>query len=395
MSWSSGDLSQQRWKLVLAVNSGLSVQEAARRWSTSRKSVYKWLERYQRWGCAGLADRPRTRRHQICLRNEELRGLLLRLKGRYPTWGARKLLPLLPTKLCSLRTLERALADAGLTTRRKRRSLPGPQRLRPSHLSVAQRPNDVWTVDFKGWFRTADGQRCDFLTVRDLYSRFGLGVCLVPRPNESHARKVFIRLFRRFGLPRVIRVDNGPPFARTGTGSPYGWSTLSLWWSRLGIDVQMTRPAKPQDNGAHEQFHAVYQAEVVFPLSANPKAQQRRSQRWLQTYNFLRPHQALGGRVPSSLYRLSRRRYRSLPHRPRYPATWIQARVSAKGLIRFQNRSRLLSRILAGLLIGLHPIAPGLWHVYIDRILLGSLHQEDPLGMRPASYRPLKKLSPI
>jgi putative transposase len=396
MSWTSQDLSQRRLNLVRGLlNGSLSVKEAGLQWSLSRKSIYKWLDRYRCMGPAGLMDRSRAPHQQRRLRTSELYALLLKLKGRYRTWGARKLLIFLPAHTYSLRTVERALADTGLTTRRKRRALPGPRKLKPFHLTIPLRPNEVWTVDFKGWFRTADGIRCNPLTVRDLYSRFGLALYLLPKPNEIHVRRAFVRLFQRFGLPKVIRIDNGPPFAGVHSTSPYGWSALSLWWSRLGIEVQLTRPAKPQDNGSHEQFHAVYQAEVAKHACPNPRVLQRRSKRWLDCYNFLRPHQALGGKRPADLYRPSRRKYRPVQLKPTYPKSWKKVRVTAKGYIRHQGRVRLLSRILAGLLIGLRPVNPECWEVYIDSILVGTLHLKDLAGMRPASYAQPKKVSPI
>jgi transposase InsO family protein len=159
----------------------------------------------------------------------------------------------------------------------------------------ARCPNDVWTIDFKGWFRIRDGSRINALTVRDLKSRFLLDIRLVPSQTYEAIRPALQRLFRRYGLPRAIRVDNGPPF---GGSSPRGLSRLAVWWRRLGIKVNYGRPAHPEDNAAHEQMHGLYQAEVANYPADHRTALQRRSDRWRAQYNHVRPHEALGLRPP-------------------------------------------------------------------------------------------------
>lgn len=394
MPWTSENVAEQRLKLVRSILGGeLSISQASRSKGVSRKTIYKWIERYQEQGGQGLGDRKRARHHQSVKIDRALWTDILRFKSKYPTWGGEKIHSLLPKGSCSVRTLERALATAGLTTRRKRSRLPGPRINRAAYLTVPQKPNEVWTVDFKGWFRTADGSRCDPLTVKDLYSRFCLGVKLVKKQNDESVRRAFVDLFRRWGMPKIIRVDNGPPFA--SSSGPYGWSRLSLWWSRLGITVQTTRPAKPQDNGSHEQFHRVYKAETLQTRAANPRAQQIRSGKCVQTYNFYRPHKSLANRKPAEFYRRSRRRYRPVKSNPSYPSNWKKVRVTAKGYIRHQGRIRLLSRILCHLTVGLRPVRPGVWEVYIDRILVGCLYDKDLAGMRPATYLKSQKVSPM
>ena len=193
-------------------------------------------------------------------------------------------------------------------------------------------------------------------------------------------RAAFLRLFKRFGLPGVIRVDNGQPFA---SPAPYGCSVLSLWWMRLGIRVDFTRPASPQDNGSHEQFHRVYKAENLRPPARSLHAQARRNQRWLLHYNTERPHEALGQQTPASFYQKSSHRYRKLKAPFAYPRQWKVYRVGPKGTIRWQGRIRLLSRILAAQRIGLCPTSNSTADVYLDKILMGNLHLDDLAGMRP------------
>jgi hypothetical protein len=238
----------------------------------------------------------------------------------------------------------------------------------------------VWTVDFKGWFRTRDGQRVDPLTVRDLFSRYVLGIALL-RHHDEPVRQYFQGLFRRFGQPKVIRVDHGQPFAGDGA---LDLSRLSAWWLRLGIQVEFTRRAQPQDNGAHEQMHRVYKAEVACPPAATPRAQQQRSTRWVYYYNHHRPHEALAQATPASLYRKSRRRYRGPLPALRYPRSWPTRQVTPSGYIRWHGRPRVIGRAFGSQRVGFKPATPGIHEVYFDRHLIGLLVDQDAGGLRPA-----------
>jgi hypothetical protein len=239
-------------------------------------------------------------------------------------------------------------------------------------------------VDFKGWFRAGDGTRIEPLTVRDLKSRFVLDVRLLPNQNDTHARRALRRIFHRYGLPKAIWVDNGPPFGGVG---PLGYSRLAVWWRRLGIRVEYGRPAHPQDNAAHEQMHAIYQNEVVARPAPQTSSYQRRSDRWRYDYNHLRPHEALRLRPPIKLYRASQRR---LPKRLptwTFPSTWHRHKVTADGRLFWQGRQRFIGRAFGGELIGLHLIRPGVWNVFWRSDLLGTLHQRDrSRSLRPASH---------
>jgi putative transposase len=237
-------------------------------------------------------------------------------------------------------------------------------------------------VDFKGWFRTRDGQRVNPLTVRDLFSRFILGIRLVPL-EHGPVQQCFQALFIRYGQPKVIRVDHGAPFAGVG---PLDLSRLSAWWLRLGIRVEFTRRACPQDNGAHEQMHRIYKADTATPPAAPPRAQQRRSTGWIHYYNHQRPHEALGQRVPATLYYKSRRRYRGALATLRYRRHWSTRRVSSRGFIHWRGRARGIGRAFEAENIGLKPVSPGRYEVYFHQHLIGVLVETDPGGMRPARW---------
>jgi len=269
-----------------------SVAEACRCFGISRQCGHKWLRRAQEEGWSTkvqLADRSHRTRAAERLQ-QRWGSRVLALRRRHPYAGADQLrwylelqYPLGPWP--GVRTITDWLQGAGLTRPRRRRALPGPQieRLR----SVALRPNDVWTIDFKGWFYTRDRQRVLALTVRDGATGFLLLVRDMKGATDRHVRKVLIKLFRRYGLPRVMRSDNGPPFGGEG---PRGWSSLAVWLVGLGVEVEYGRPGCPGDNAAHEQMHQVLKRETTKPAAPTRAAQQRRFDRWRNKSNHHRPH---------------------------------------------------------------------------------------------------------
>jgi len=206
---------------------------------------------------------------------------------------------------------------------------------------------------------------------------------IVAEQSEACVRRVMTAIFKARGLPRVIRVDNGAPFASAG---PLHLTCLSLWWVRLGIRVEFTRRAKPQDNGAHEQMHRVLKAETASPAAANPRAQQRRLDRWRREYNSLRPHEALSGRVPAELSARSPRRFH-LASDPSYPDTWLARRVRSNGWIKLEGILRFIGRAFVRQRIGLQPLDQDSWNVYLEALLIGTLHRSDGSGsLRAAQF---------
>jgi hypothetical protein len=248
-------------------------------------------------------------------------------------------------------------------------------------IGPALHPNDVWTIDFKGAFRTQDGRRVFALTVRDAASHYVLAVWHVPRPDDAAVRAVFIRLFRRYGLPRAIQMDNGAPFGGCGA---LGLSRLSVWWLRLGLQLKFSRPACPQDNPAHEQMHGVLKAETTRPPSANLRAQQRRFERWRHLYNHVRPHAALANQSPGEHYRPSSRRYPLKLPNWSYPANTATLCPGANGLAWWQRRQRMIGRAFVGERLALFPISDRCTQVHLGPFLIGTLYADDAAGLRPA-----------
>jgi len=266
--------------------------------------------------------------------------------------------------------------------RGRRRRLRGPVILRTA-LHIPRRCHAVWTVDFKGWYRTANGTRVNPLTVRDLYSRYTLAISLLPNQTVDVTRREFKRLFQKHGVPARIRCDNGAPFGAVG---PTKLTRLSAWWMKLGIEVQFIRPGHPGENGSHEQFHRVYKAEVVKKPERTVRAQQWRSDEWLRTkYNEQRPHESLRMRPPSEVFRVNRRRLGRV--RPwSYPAKWESHWVKGSGEITRQGKRRYVGEAFARDYVGLKPKRAGTWEVYFGPVLVGVLHENESGSIRFAQY---------
>ena len=248
----------------------MSVTGLCRRFKISRQTAYKWWARFCQGRLRALADRSRRPQHVPGRTAARWLKRLRRLRRGHPTWGARKLGHYLGKQfgkagLPSVASLSRWLKRWGLARGRRRR-LAGPVVLRPK-VRAAGHSNEVWTVDFKGWYRTGDGTRVDPLTVRDLYSRYGLRVALLRSQSVAVTRREFIKIFKAYGLPERIRSDNGTPFGGVG---PTGLTRLSAWWIKLGIRPERIEPGEPQQNGRHERMHRTLKAETTQPAARNP-----------------------------------------------------------------------------------------------------------------------------
>lgn len=378
----------QRLRFVkLAVKAQKSMAVLCREFGLSRRVGYKWKERFEREGLRGLHDV--SRRPKRCPRQISALWLrrIRRLRRRHRSWGSRKLAARLrrehSRKKCpSARTIGKWLKRLGLNRGgRRQRTRRGPQ-VQRYPLTAPRRSNHVWTADFKGWFRTQDGRRVEPLTVRDLFSRKVLTIRLLKDQSWKPVQREFGRLFRLNGYPKVIRVDNGHPFGSTG---PMGLSRLSAWWAALGIRVEFIAPGHPEQNGAHEQMHRVFKAETTRPPSRHRRAQQRRTNRWINIYNQVRPHQALAQRTPAELYR--RRPERRRQPQVRYPARWAVRRVRHNGQIKWLGRKRFVGEAFVGYSLGLKPGTGDKTLVYFAGLLVGELWPSDLGGMRPITYK--------
>jgi putative transposase len=390
MPWKINCHKEQRWRFIqefLRNKNGLAA--LCRRWAVSRKTAYKWIRRFHQRGRWGLGDQCRAARRVHNRPGEVWLRRIRRWRFRHPHWGAPKLRWALRRRfggrgLPSEAAISRWLKGWSLTRKRRRSAHKGPWVERPS-LTRGRRSNDVWTVDFKGWFRTGDGARVEPLVVRDLASRYILAIVLLRRQNVLECQQVMQRVFRKYGLPRIIRADNGTPFGSTGA---LGLTRMSAWWVKLGIRVEFIDPGHPEQNGAHEQLNGVYQAEAAQPPARTFKAQGRRSERWRQYYNQERPHEGLAMRVPAERYRPSRRH---LPRRLRpwrYGRGWHSRLVKGKGMISFEGRARFIGEAFEGERVGLKRKRPGVWEIYFGSLRIGELWDRDgTTGIRAVWHR--------
>jgi transposase InsO family protein len=350
---------EQRTEFALRAMQTLNFRALCQQYGISTKTGYKWRERFWRKGLAGMEEESRRpKSHSKQLAEEEVCEIV-RLKLAHLAWGPRKIRELYLRRhgeVASESTFKRVLERTSLTQKRRRRRAPEAGRLSSGRQAAAL--NEVWTVDFKGWWRKAE-QRCEPLTVRDEYSRYLLEVRAVGDARSETLRKSFERIFERHGLPEAIRSDNGSPFAsRQGV---LGLSRLSAWWVVLGIDLERGRPGHPQDNAGHERMHK----DISRELEAEGACDQAALDVWRESFNYERPHEALGMRCPGEVYLASERKYEGTPEDLDYPKM-CSRRVSPKGLISLEGQPLFLSTSLGGWSVGLKPIAEDLMEVCSD-----------------------------
>ncbi|HSN73152.1 MAG TPA: DDE-type integrase/transposase/recombinase [Steroidobacteraceae bacterium] len=360
----------ERSEFVLSYCTGaFTMSELCARFGVSRPTGYKWLERYAQEGMLGLQDRSRAAHHCPHRMAPQMQALLLAQRTARPHWGARKILNAMarrdPALVLPSRSAVNALfARHGLSERRKaRRRVPAGAPVQPT-VTI---PNEVWTIDFKGQFRTGDGRWCYPLTVMDLASRYLLECRGKPSVASAPVARIMHELFARYGLPAAIHSDNGTPFASIGL---CGLSRLSVRWLKLGIRVQRSRPAQPQDNGAHERMHRTLKAATARPPAANARAQQRRFDAFRDEYNFERSHETLQDRLPCEAYQPSTRHHPRCLGAPSYPGHFEQRKVIAHGCIKWRGRCVFIGAAFHGEVLGLEEVDDGIWSLYFAHQLL-------------------------
>jgi transposase InsO family protein len=369
---------EQREKFIADRRRGLfSMTELCERYNVSRKTGYKWLQRFAEDGRRALRDRshaPHCCPHRIDSRMAEL---LCDTRRAHPTWGPRKILDYLAKRHRGVRiwpatsTVGDLLAREGLVRRRRRRRKPVHPGSVPIHTTA---PNDLWTIDFKGHFRTRDAIYCYPLTVADQHTRFLIACHGLFSTKGVGARRVLELAFREYGLPAAIRSDNGAPFASIGI---HGLTHLNVWWMRLGIQHQRMNPGSPQENPAHERMHRTLKAEAVRPPRANLRAQQRAFNAFRAEYNTVRPHESLGGDCPAEHYRSSRRPFPSKLPPLEYPGHYIVKRVTNAGTFRFKHKLLFIANALRQQHIGLEEVNDGIWSIFLGTVLLARIDERE------------------
>jgi putative transposase len=363
---------EETMRFVLACLEGEETMSSlCQEFGISRQWGYEMLRRYRAGGPWGLEARSRAPHRPGCAMAGEIAEAIMALREEHPSWGPKKLRAVLmgrapQTLWPAASSMGDLLRREGLVHSRRRRRLALPVS-RP--FAAVQAPNDLWCIDFKGWFRTGDGERCDPLTLSDADSRY-LIACRGVVPTAAVVDRVTEAAFREYGLPRALRSDNGTPFASTGAG---GLTRLAVKWIKLGIRLERTDPASPQQNGRHERMHRTLKAETASPPADTLAAQQRRFNRFCHIYNHERPHEALGQVPPASRYQPSPRRYPRRLQEPHYDDAQAVRRVRSNGEIRWGGDLIFLSETLVGESVGIAESETGDWIVSFAEVPLGRI----------------------
>ncbi len=378
MPWKAMDPVNLRREFVLrSLAPDVNFAALCREFGISRKVGYKWQKRFLEKGNSGLADESRRPASSPTGLDEETVCRIVKLKQAHPAWGPRKIRAVFArtypeADAPSESSFKRVLSKAGLVERRRRRKSADSGRI--ENRVEAERPNQVWTVDFKGWWRTADRGKFEPLTVRDAYSRFLLCAQAFGDARCETVRRAFERLFAERGLPEVIRSDNGTPFACTR--APWGLTRLSAWWLALGVDLDRIEPARPDQNGAHERMHRDIAWELERDAAESLAAQQAALDVWRREYNEERPHESLGLGVPAEFYKNSSRKYPGSDVELRYASDVLSRRVMTGGQIRLEGARVLISTALSGWDVGLKREAPRRYGLWFGRLRLGEVDLE-------------------
>jgi putative transposase len=384
MPWQETQMMDKRIEFAMKAVDSPNFRELCREYGISAKTGYKWRERFVRDGLGGMIELSRRPHSHADELGEAAVCEMVRLKNAHRHWGPRKIRELYRRKnggkdLPSESSFKRILERAGLTVPRRVRRAAQSGRLATG--VKAEKPNDVWTVDFKGWWMGVDDLRVEPLTVRDEFSRKILEVRVLENSRADSVRLCFERLFEAHGLPAAIRSDNGSPFA--SINGLLGLTRLSAWWLALGINLERSRPGCPQDNPAHERMHGDIMREIE---SGRAGRDQAAFDVWRHEYNDERPHEAIAMRLPSELYDPSPRAYTGTPDHLEY-GPMSTRKVSSRGAIRYQGERYPLSMALAGWSVGLSARADGVVEVWFAKLLVGHIHP-DTVAFTPIVSEP-------
>jgi len=372
MPWKEKNVVNLRTEFVLrSLDRRVIFKDLCKEYGISRNTGYKWQKRFLEEGMQGLYDLPRQPKNCPFQLSEETVCEIVRFKLLHRTWGPKKIRELCLRahgKAPSLSSCKRILDKAGLVKHRRKRRQRKSQRL--TQAVQAEAPNDVWTVDFKGWWRITGGNRCEPLTVRDEFSRFVLAVTAMDSTGTKKTRKEFEKIFTRRGVPRIIRSDNGSPFANAY--SPLGLTKLSAWWIGLGIELDRIKPGHPEQNGGHERMHRDIRMELQGFIEGDLRKQQLAFDIWRKTFNYERPHEALEMKVPAEVYIPSTRPYQEVEIID-YSPDYLSRKIAKSGSIKVHNKNIFISTALSGWNVGLKYISDYRMALWFDHLRLGEI----------------------
>ena len=375
MPWKESSVMEERLRFVARLLEGESMSEVCREFGISRKTGYKIYNRYQEQGLEALCDRSRRPVRYANQLPQQIEQMIVSLKREKPHWGARKIRELLVRRLDNdvripaKSTVHAVLDRYGLVKRAKKRR----HKAEGTLLSSGQNPNDLWCADFKGEFKLGNQKYCYPLTITDHASRYILECQALESTKEENAFTVFKRLFEERGLPDAIRTDNGLPFA--SPNGLYNLSKLSVWWLRLGINIERIKPGNPQQNGRHERMHLTLKKETTRPPENNTLQQQARFDEFINEFNTQRPHDALDMKYPNEVYTPAKRTYKGLPE-IEYPFHDRDVIVTTCGRICMHRKKINISTVMAGQKLGIKEVDEGIWLVSFMHYDLGYIDLE-------------------
>jgi putative transposase len=376
MPWKEYDVMDQKLTFVLkSFTKDTSFTELCTEFGISTKTGYKWKERFFADGVEGLKEKSRKPKKNPKELSEAVVCDLIRIKKTKTKWGPKKIRFVFAENhkhesIPSLSTVERILRRAGFVESRRKRKKFDPQRIQ--NRVVPEQPNDVWTVDFKGWWYTPEHERCEPLTVRDEKSKYILAITILEKGNITCVKGEFERIFARFGLPKTIRSDNGPPFA--SPNAILGLTRLATWWMSLGIKLDRIDPGSPYQNGAHERMHLDMKKELEGKISGSLKMHQHVFDVWRKEFNTERPHEGLGMKKPADVYKRSERKYEGPIEGIEYPGGYISRQVNDRGYINHKGKRIFLTNALGGFNVGLRADRKGSVEVWFGDNHLGKIN---------------------
>ena len=371
MPWKECQKMDEKLRFVSRHLEGESISSLCREFGISRVTGHKIVDRYRQNGLEAFTDRSRRPCRLANKLPFQIENLIVQIKKEYPDWGAPKIRERILTHYPDIRTPAKSTVHAvldrhGLVKHKRRR---GP-RLQGTPLSMAETPNELWCTDYKGEFMLGDRRYCYPLTVTDFSSRFLLCCEGLESTREALAFTVFERLFREFGLPKRMRSDNGVPFS--SPHALHGLSRLSVWWLRLGIEIERIKPGNPQQNGRHERMHRTLKQATTRPPGGNMLQQQDKFEDFIQQYNYDRPHEALSMKTPAEFYQASERVYQGLPDLE-YHFHDKSVVITECGRLCLDRKKIHISTVLAGQRVGIRQVDDQIWQVSFMNYDLGYL----------------------
>lgn len=373
MSWREFSMLEERKKFVLEAlrqDKNLTFVDLCANYNISSKTGYKWINRFIQHGEEGLKDLPRKPLSSPKKISEETERLITSIRTQYPTWGPKKIRVELETYEGIIAPSEAAIGNilqkSGLSHARIYRRHVA----KTDPLSSCEAPNHTWMYDFKGWFLTGDGKKCEPLTITDGFSRYLFECEHMKRKRSNDVWEILKRLFLEYGLPDKIRSDNGPPFASLGVGR---LSPLAIKLIKVGVIPEWIEPGCPQQNGRHERFHLTLKQETANPPSKTLSLQEEKFIQFKKYYNFKRPHEALNQKTPGSIYESSKRVWDGKFKSPEYPEEFEVRKIRSSGEFSWKGSLFFISETLGGEYVGIKEIDVGLMGIYYGPIILGEV----------------------